>query len=73
MGWNPSWPGLGSQGREKLSLTLLVSLAGSEKQPDRLTGKKKHTCLFHVNYMWHGSLCKEIKTQRDSWTCVLSC
>ena len=54
------------QGRKKIFSAFLRSLAGSENSTDRdrLSGEK-HKHLFHGNFMWHRSLHKEMKTQRD--------
>ena len=53
-------------GRKKILSAFLISLAGSENSTgrERLSGEK-HKHLFHVNFMQHRSLHKEMKTQRD--------
>lgn len=43
---------------------FLISLPGSENSTDR-DCQEKHKHLFHVNFMQHRSLHKEMKTQRD--------
>lgn len=52
----------------------LRSLAGSQNETDGypLTGQK-HIYWCNINFMWHGKLHKEMKTQRNSETWVFLC
>lgn len=35
--------------------------------------ERSHARSFHVSFPWHGSLWKEMKTQRNRETCLHSC
>lgn len=60
------------RGGKTFFLYPFMFLTGTPVIRDRLT-REKRTNLFNISFTWHGSLRKEMKTQRNNETWVFLC